>query len=68
MAVVSPYLFSLCRKGRVPAEALCPADRDRLLRLLWKRGWTVAEIAVHTRTSTYTVGRILERLDLEVLV
>jgi DNA-binding MarR family transcriptional regulator len=68
MPALSPVLFDLCRKGRQPAEVLPPADRDRLLRLLWKRGWTVTEIAAHTRLSTYTTARILDRLELEVLV
>lgn len=64
----SPRLFALCRKGQAPAEALCTEDRERLLRLLWKRGWSVTEIASHTKLTPYTTARILDRLGLEVLV
>jgi hypothetical protein len=57
-------LLSACWAGREPAESLEPADREQLVYELWALGWTDAEIAAHTRMSTYTAGRIRERLGL----
>lgn len=68
MPATSPHLFALCRRGQVPAEELSSEDRDRLIRMLWKRCWSVSEIAAHTKLSTYTTARILDRLGLEVTV
>jgi len=51
----------------VPAEALPPADRERLVGELWAAGWTDVEIATHTHMSTYTTARIRARLGLDAL-
>jgi hypothetical protein len=51
----------------MPIEALAavdPAQRDALLTELWKLGWADVEIATHTRMTTYTTGRIRQRLGL----
>jgi hypothetical protein len=56
--------WRLALNGDWPAEALSTADRARLVRILHKRGWTDVEIAVHTRMTTYTTGRIRARLGL----
>jgi hypothetical protein len=53
-----------CWEGTEPAEALTAVEREHLVYELWCFGWTDAEIAAHTRMSTYTVGRIRERLGL----
>lgn len=53
------------RDGRVPAEALTPGDRERLVREFHTAGWTDIEIATQTRMTTYTTGRIRERLELQ---
>lgn len=50
--------------GELPAEALPAADRDDLFVELHGLGWTDQQIAEHTRTSTYTTTRALERLGL----
>lgn len=57
-------LMAACRRGDIPAEALPTEDRERLVRQLWRAGWTDVEVATHTRMSTYTTGRIRERLGL----
>jgi hypothetical protein len=58
-------LYRACLAGDLPAEILDdPRDRERLLRELWSCGWTDAEIATHTRMTTYTTGRIRARIGL----
>jgi hypothetical protein len=57
-------LWHACCTGREPAEALDVRDREDLVEALVERGWTDVEIAVLTRMSTYTTGRIRERLGL----
>jgi hypothetical protein len=50
--------------GVEPAESLDPRDREDLVAALVQRGWSDTEIAVLTRMTTYTVGRIRHRLCL----
>jgi hypothetical protein len=60
-------LWRLCWRGELPLEALAaanPAQRDALFTELWKLGWSDVEIAAHTRMTTYTTGRIRQRLGL----
>jgi hypothetical protein len=61
---VNPIQYRAALYGREPAEVLCGADRDLLWRTLLEQGWPARRIAEHTRTSTYTTGRIRERLGL----
>ncbi|GAA4551887.1 hypothetical protein [Amycolatopsis samaneae] len=59
------HLLAACRRGDLPAEAFPdPADRERLVRELWRAGWSDVEIATHTHMTTYTTGRIQARLGL----
>lgn len=62
--IVDRHLYAGCLGGQIPAEALSPPDRDRLVRLLHRRGWTDTQIAVHTFMTTYTTARIRSRLRL----
>ena len=62
--VTDHWLWCRVLAGHDPAEALDGYERDRLFRILHRRGWTDLEIATHTRWSTYTVARIRERLNL----
>lgn len=55
-------LWAACLAGREPAEALDPRDREDLVADLVARGWSDVEIAVLTRMSTYTTGRIRSRV------
>jgi hypothetical protein len=57
-------LIDACRRGTQPAELLDPAQREHLVYDLWCDGWTDVEIATHTRMTTYTTGRIRDRLGL----
>lgn len=57
-------LLELCRAGQAPAEALDVRDREQLVRELWAEKLTDAEIAEHTRMTTYTAARIRDRLGL----
>lgn len=57
-------LLALCLAGKMPAEALDTADRERLVRKLWAAGMTDVEIATHTHLTTYTAARIRNRLGL----
>ncbi|WP_190824736.1 hypothetical protein [Saccharopolyspora pogona] len=61
----SVSLWSACCRGEMPAEALLRRDREDLVWQLHQRGWTDTEIATHCRMTTYTTGRILDRLGLE---
>ena len=58
-------LTRACRRGELPAEILDTADREHLIYDLWFAGWTDVEIATLTSLTTYTVGRIRERLGLQ---
>lgn len=53
-----------CLSGQIPAEQLPTLEREHLVRLLHRRGWTDLQIAVHTRMTLYTTVRIRERLGL----
>lgn len=57
-------LWHRCRRGEVPAELLDADERAQLVAWFWQCGWSDAEIAAHTRMSTYTTCRIRERLRL----
>lgn len=50
--------------GREPAEALPPRERRQLVAQLVAAGWTDADMAAHTRWSTYTVARVRGGLGL----
>jgi len=56
--------YRACLAGDQPAETLQQRQREQLIVQLHARGWTDIEIAAHTRMSTYTVGRICDRLHL----
>lgn len=58
--------YNACMRGTVPAESLALRDADLLIKALHGMGWTLDEIAGHTRWSTYTVGRKLDRLGLQL--
>jgi hypothetical protein len=55
-------LWAACCAGREPAESLDPRDREDLVADLVDAGWTVVQIAEHTRMTTYTTGRIAARV------
>ncbi len=57
-------LRAACWRGDLPAEVLETGDRETLVHDLWSAGWTDVEIAIHTRMTTYTTGRIRARLGL----
>lgn len=57
-------LWLRCCLGLEPAEMLDTRDREDLVAELVGRGWTDVQIAVHTKMSTYTTGRIRRRLGL----
>ncbi|MCI2421486.1 hypothetical protein MOQ72_29035 [Saccharopolyspora sp. K220] len=56
--------YRSCLLGKQPAEILDTTARERLVAELHALGWTDAEIAAHCRMTTYTTGRIRERLGL----
>jgi hypothetical protein len=58
------FLWKAACAGRVPAEVLPVKDREDLIWDLHELGWTDVEIAAHTMQTSYTVGRIRERLGL----
>lgn len=62
-----PDAYLAARNGTEPAEALTQRDRHRLVAELHRLGWTDAQIATHTRMTTYTTGRIREHLGLPAL-
>jgi hypothetical protein len=65
---VSPkLLWRACLDGREPAESLPSALRERLVSILLGRGWSVVDIAEHTFMTTYTTGRIRDRVRLRQL-
>lgn len=63
-AMPRAVLYRSCLLGYLPAEVLDTPEFERLVRELWREGWTDVQIASHTRTTTYTTGRIRERLGL----
>lgn len=54
-------LWEDCCHGIMPAEALPTREREDLIVTLLGRGWTLTEVATHTRTTTYTTALIAER-------
>lgn len=58
-ATQQPTRYGLALRGIVPAEDLPTEDRGRLLWALCSLGWTDRQIAEWTRTTDYTVHRIL---------
>lgn len=62
--MVARRLYTACLEGRLPAEVLPTALRERLVRALHRRGWTDPEIATYTCMTTYTTARIRQRLAL----
>jgi hypothetical protein len=65
--VADGLLYRLCLAGREPAELLTRTQREDLVHQLHCLGWTVDEIAAHTRMTVYTTGRILDRLGLPMV-
>jgi hypothetical protein len=65
LPLTSPRRLRRALAGQDPAEILPPAERDLLVRILCDRGWTDIHIAAHTLWTTYTVGRIRERLGIK---
>jgi hypothetical protein len=59
-----PVQYQAALRGREPAEALLPADRELLVRTLVEWGWTDLSIAELTRMTLYTTCRIRERIGL----
>lgn len=57
-------LWQGCVSGQIPAERLPTDDRERLVRLLHRRGWTDSQIGQHCSMTTYTTARIRSRLGL----
>ncbi len=57
-----PLQYRAALDGREPAEALTTRDRARLVAELTAAGWSVPDIAEHTRQTTYTTARIRDRL------
>jgi hypothetical protein len=53
--------WAACVLGREPAESLPTLLRAYLFSTMLRYGWTVAEIGAWTRTTEYTVTRVLER-------
>lgn len=63
------HLVGVCRRGDEPLESLAVAGmyaaRDQLLRGWIRAGWSCAQIAQHTRSTTYTIDRLVARLDVQ---
>jgi hypothetical protein len=59
-----PNRYTLALEGELPAEALSTADRGRLVRTLWRQGWTDRQVAEHSRMTDYTAARIRVRWGL----
>lgn len=64
------HLLRACSSGKEPLESLAVAgmhaERDALLAGWARRGWTPAQIAQHTSSTTYTVGRLLDRIGAHI--
>lgn len=58
-------LWRACWRGEAPAEELPAGERDALVRALVRLGWSVVQVAQHTRMSTYTTARIVQRVTLQ---
>lgn len=58
-----PAHYRAAARGHIPAEALTTHDRSRLLWRLSGSGLSVEEIAARTRTTPYTVCRVLAEED-----
>lgn len=63
--VVNQQHYRGCLSGQLPAEGLTTTDREQLLRVLYRRGWSDLEVAVHTRMTLYTTVRIRNRIGLK---
>lgn len=61
---IEPGRFTAALAGREPAEALCSADRLRLVGQLHRAGYTDVEVASRCRMSTYTAARLRTALRL----
>ncbi|MEZ5152090.1 hypothetical protein [Rhodococcus zopfii] len=59
-----PGQYAGALDGEIPGEALTTNDRRVLIEALHARGYTDAQIATHTRWTTYTVARIRIELGL----
>ena len=57
-------LYERALAGDEPAEALDIDLRELLVSTLHERGWSDVQIAAHCRMTTYTTGRIRDRLGL----
>jgi hypothetical protein len=68
MTTMSPRMRRRLREqviaGTLPAEALPPADGDRIVTSMWQHGLSDVDIAYRTQWSTYTVARKRRRLGL----
>jgi hypothetical protein len=64
VTATNSLLYRLALDGREPAESLPTKLRERLIRVLWGRGWTDEQISVHTRETVYVVARIRDRIGL----
>ncbi len=53
------HTYSAVLDGQEPAESLPSSLRQRLFRQLLANGLTLAEVAAWTRTTPYTVSRML---------
>lgn len=51
-------LWEACMAGREPAESLDTRSREDLHVILFDAGWTLDEVAAHTRQTAYTTARI----------
>lgn len=60
-------LWEQCWRGTAPAELLDAEEREQLVAWFWSCGWVDAEIAAHTRMTTYTTCRIRQRLGLPAI-
>lgn len=56
------WLWDACCRGDEPAEALDHRDREDLFVGFWEAGWPATVIAGHTRSTPYTVTRVLDRV------
>lgn len=56
-------LWERACRGLEPAEALDHRDREDLVAQLLLAGWSVSEIAGHTRMTEYTTTRIAARFQ-----
>ena len=57
------WLWDACCRGQEPAEALDHRDREDLVAQLLRAGWSIPEVAGHTRMTVYTTARIADRVS-----